>query len=63
MTEQNQARVDRRNILQVLAAAAATAMPMPATTAANTEDNGPEPGRYVESEHVRTFYRVNRYPR
>jgi len=42
------------------AAALATAEPI---SAASTEsDDAKRKARYVESEHVKAFYRVNRYP-
>ena len=57
--------MDRRSFLRaaggVSTAAAATAL---GSTAARAYDPGEEEtrSRYRETEHIRTFYRVNRYP-
>jgi hypothetical protein len=59
--------VGRREFLRALGAGAgvAAATAVPAATAANadTETNDEKrKSRYRESDHVKTFYRVNRYP-
>ena len=63
---QNKARVARRDFLRVLGAGAgvaATAVPLATVAAADTENNDEKrKARYKETDHVKTFYRVNRYP-
>ena len=57
--------VGRRDVLRALSAGLAVTAAAPLATAAkadsesNTEKRKP---RYKETEHVKTFYRVNRYP-
>lgn len=59
--------VDRRSFFKSLggasaAAAVAVAAPIAASPAAATENqNERTKARYKESEHVKTFYRTNRY--
>ena len=57
----------RRDFLRNLGAGAGVAVAAGATVAgearADTETNDEKrKSRYTESEHVKTFYRVNRYP-
>lgn len=56
----------RRQFLRALgvgaAAAAAAPLATEAVTASETDDDKRK-SRYRESEHVKTFYQVNRYPR
>jgi secreted PhoX family phosphatase len=56
----------RRDFLRTLGAgtaAAAAAGPLALPAAADTESNSEKrKARYKETEHVKTFYRVNRYP-
>ncbi len=62
-TERN-LTLGRRRFLQVLAAgSAASAVPLIGDAKADTEnyDEKRKP-RYRETEHVKTYYRVNRYP-
>ena len=64
---QNKTRVARRDFLRVLGAGAgvaATAVAPLATIAkADTENNDEKrKARYKETDHVKAFYRVNRYP-
>jgi hypothetical protein len=57
--------VGRRDFLRVLGAgaAAASATPLVATSAVAVEsDADKKKARYRESDEVKTFYRVNRYP-
>jgi hypothetical protein len=59
--------VARRDFLRVLAAgagaAAATSAAPLATPAATAEtDQDKRKARYKETEHVKAFYRVNKYP-
>jgi hypothetical protein len=60
-------RGGRRDFLRALGAGAAIAMtasgPLAESGAANTKDiDERRKARYRESKHVKTFYRVNRYP-
>jgi hypothetical protein len=63
---QNKTRVARRDFLRVLGASAgvaATAAPLANMAKADTENNDEKrKARYKETDHVKTFYRVNRYP-
>ena len=64
---QNKTRVARRDFLRVLGAgagvAATTAAPLATMAKADTENNDEKrKARYKETDHVKTFYRVNRYP-
>ena len=59
--------VARRDFLRVLAAgagaAAATgAAPLTTPAAAAESDQEKRKARYKETEHVKAFYRVNKYP-
>ncbi len=66
MQTKNKTAVGRREFLRVLGAGAtvAAAAPLGATEAkADTETNDEKrKARYQETDHVKTFYRVNRYP-
>jgi hypothetical protein len=57
--------VGRRDVLRALGAGAGLAATAPLATAARADseksDEKKKP-RYKETEHVKTFYRVNRYP-
>lgn len=59
-------RVGRRDFLRALSAGAGTAAAVGSLTTAaraDTETNDEKrKARYRETEHVKTFYRVNRYP-
>jgi hypothetical protein len=57
--------VGRRELLRALGAGAtvAAAAPLAGAARADTESNDEKRrSRYKETEHVKTFYRVNRYP-
>ena len=57
--------VARRDFLRVLAAGAAaatTAAPLTTPAAAAQSDQDKRKARYKETEHVKAFYRVNKYP-
>ena len=57
--------VGRREFLRVLGAGATVAAAAPISTQAkaDTENNDEKrKARYKETDHVKTFYRVNRYP-
>jgi hypothetical protein len=64
MAQGDGVKVGRRKLLGVLAAGAtaASALPLTAPVRADTEteDEKRKP-RYRETDHVKTFYRVNRY--
>jgi hypothetical protein len=66
MKTSDRTKVGRRDFLRVLGAGAGTAAAMGslATGArADTETNDEKrKARYRETEHVKTFYRVNKYP-
>ena len=59
-------KVARRDFLRVLGAGAgvaATAVPLATVATADSENNDEKrKARYKETDHVKTFYRVNRYP-
>ena len=58
--------VGRREFLRVLGAGAtaAAATPLATPAKADTENNDEKrKARYKETDHVKTFYRVNRYPK
>ena len=64
---QNKTRVARRDFLRVLGAgagvAATAAAPLATMAKADSESNDEKrKARYKETDHVKAFYRVNRYP-
>ena len=64
-TENKKSGIGRRDLLKVLGAGAGTAAAAAPITAAHadTENNDEKrKARYKETDHVKTFYRVNRYP-
>jgi hypothetical protein len=68
MKKERQARLGRRDFLRALgagaSAAVATAGPLAGEALADTETNDEKrKPRYRETEHVKTYYRVNRYPK
>jgi hypothetical protein len=65
MQEKPKTAVGRRAFLRALGAGAtaAAATPLATKAKADTENNDEKrKARYKETEHVKTFYRVNRYP-
>jgi hypothetical protein len=65
MQSKGKTAVGRREFLRVLGAGATTvaAAPLSTQAKADTENNDEKrKARYKETEHVKTFYRVNRYP-
>ena len=62
----DKAKVGRRDFLRVLGAgvgAAAAVGSLPTSARADSETNDEKrKSRYRETEHVKTFYRVNGYP-
>jgi hypothetical protein len=59
--------VGRREFLRTMGAgaglAATAAVPLAATAAAAESDADKKKTRYRETDHVKTFYRVNGYPK
>lgn len=65
MTTRNRAKVGRRDVLRVLGSGASIAAgaSLATTARADSESNDERTkSRYRETEDVKTFYRVNRYP-
>jgi len=67
MKAEGKAKVGRRDFLRALGAGAgvavATAGPLATSAKADSEnDKDKRKPRYRETEHVKAFYRVNRYP-
>jgi len=67
MKAAGKAKVGRRDFLRALGAGAgvavASAGPLATSARADSESNDEKrKARYRETEHVRAFYRVNRYP-
>jgi hypothetical protein len=67
MTQRDKTTVGRRDFLRAMATgagvAAVSAAPLATSAAADTENSQEaRKARYVETDHVKTFYRVNRYP-
>jgi hypothetical protein len=67
MKKEPKAALGRREFLRTLGAgatvAAASAAPLASAARADTESNDEKrKARYRETEEVKTFYRVNRYP-
>ena len=67
MEQRDKTNVARRDFLRALGAgagvAATTAAPLATTAQADSENNDEKrKARYQETAHVKTFYRVNRYP-
>ncbi len=66
MPRQSKASAGRRDFLRTLGlgATAAAAAPLAKSAHADTESNEEKrKARYRETEHVKAYYRVNRYPR
>jgi hypothetical protein len=67
MKKSEERKVGRREFLRTLGAgagvAAATAVPAATSALADSENaSDKRKSRYKETDHVKTFYRVNRYP-
>ena len=66
MTKSDKSAVGRREFLRALgvgAGAAVTAAPLATTAKADSETNDEKrKARYKETDHVKAFYRVNKYP-
>ena len=69
MKDEQKTTVGRRDFLRkvgigAVGAGAAAAAPLAGSALADTETNDEKrKARYQETDHVKTFYRVNRYPR
>ncbi len=64
MKQEPKSQVGRRDFLRALGVGAglAAAAPLATNAEAAETDKDKTKARYRESEHVKTFYRVNRYP-
>ena len=65
MGKEKKTKVGRREFLRAMGAGAGLAVAAPLATGAkaDTENNDEKrKARYQETDHVKTFYRVNRYP-
>jgi hypothetical protein len=65
MKENDKRTVDRRAFLRTIGVGAGAAATAPLATAAKADSENNDDkrkARYKETDHVRTFYRVNRYP-
>jgi hypothetical protein len=68
MKNDKKTTVGRRDFLRkmgvgAVGAGATLAAPLVATAQADSENNDEKrKARYTESDHVKTYYRVNRYP-
>ncbi|HXF86841.1 MAG TPA: formate dehydrogenase [Xanthobacteraceae bacterium] len=65
MQNSDKPAVGRREFLRVLGAGAGAAAAAPLATAAKADSESNDEkrkARYKETDHVKTFYRVNRYP-
>ena len=67
MRSERKTKLGRRDFLRALGAGAGVAVtasgPFAGAAAADTENNDEKrKARYKETDHVKTFYRVNRYP-
>jgi hypothetical protein len=65
MKEQGKPKVARRDFLRVLGAGAAVTAAAPLATEAKADNEANDEkrkARYKETDHVKAFYRVNRYP-
>jgi hypothetical protein len=63
MKSQRDTTLARRQFLRALGASAAAMAPHASEAIADSESNdGKRKSRYRESDHVKEYYRVNRYP-
>ena len=67
MQSERKPKLGRRDFLRALGGGAGVAVtaagPLAGTAAADSENNDEKrKARYTESDHVKTYYRVNRYP-
>ncbi len=65
MSKQTKSTLGRRDVLRALAVgagAAAASAPLSRSAVAAETDSEKRKPRYKETDHVKTYYRVNRYP-
>ncbi len=65
MPSEGKTRVGRREFLRVLGAGATVAAAAPLATGAKADsetNDEKRKARYKETDHVKAYYRVNRYP-
>jgi hypothetical protein len=63
MKDEKKMTVGRRDFLLSVGAGATLAMQLIAPAQADSEDNDEKrKARYKETDHVKAYYRVNRYP-
>jgi hypothetical protein len=66
MKKQDRSKVGRRDILRAIGAGAGLAVtaatPLATGAAAEESDSEKKKARYKETDHVKAYYRVNRYP-
>lgn len=67
MKRESKAAVGRREFLRTIGAgaglAATAAVPLATKASASESDAEKKKARYRETDHVKTFYRVNGYPK
>jgi hypothetical protein len=66
MQSKDKAAVGRREFLRVLGAGATVAAAVPLATEAKADTETTDEkrkARYKETDHVKAYYRVNRYPK
>ena len=65
MDKEKKTKVGRREFLRAMGAGAGLAVAAPLATGAKADTENTDEkrkARYQETAHVKTFYRVNRYP-
>jgi hypothetical protein len=63
MKAQDNKKVGRRDFLRAIGAGAVAATPLTTAARADSESNDDKrKSRYKETDHVKAYYRVNRYP-
>jgi hypothetical protein len=63
MKQPENKKVGRREFLQAIGAGAVAATPLTTAAKADSESNDEKrKSRYKETDHVKTYYHVNRYP-
>jgi hypothetical protein len=65
MEQESKSGLKRRDFLRAIGLSAATAAAVPLATEARADtetDDEKRKARYQESDHVKAYYRVNRYP-